>query len=107
MTNYPDKIYPDEKQLRKIEKWDVLKRPVIDLLSYIQPLWTFGETAFIRSGESVMYLQLHTVGWEGNEAIIEALQNNDLFWRLYWQKTERGGHYYFKFRPLRKTTFTY
>jgi hypothetical protein len=40
-------------------------------------------------------LELHTGGWSGNEEIISVLQNS-MFWVMYWQKSERGGHYYFE-----------
>lgn len=41
------------------------------------------------------YLELHTGGWLENEEIIEELIQS-FFWVLFWQKSERGGHYYFK-----------
>jgi len=40
-------------------------------------------------------LEIHTGGWSGHEEIIDELQCT-MFWFFYWQKSERGGHYYFK-----------
>lgn len=43
----------------------------------------------------MLHLELHTGGHSTNEGIIESLQKHEIFWNLWWQKTERGGHYYF------------
>jgi len=40
-------------------------------------------------------LELSTGGWSHNEDIIEDLQKYNFFWFIYWQKSERGGHYCF------------
>jgi len=50
-----------------------------------------------------MKLELHTGGWSGNEDIIEALKKS-YFWIFYWEKSVKGGHYYFTISSLKKTT---
>jgi len=49
-----------------------------------------------RSKNPILYVELHTGGFSANEDVIEALQDNMMFWLMWWWKTERGGHYYFK-----------
>jgi len=95
-----EKPYPTSEQLNKIKKWDIL-RDVNGLLDYIQLLWQYDDF-FILKGKNIKRLELHTGGWSGNEFIIYALQNNEnLFWPLYWEKSIRGGHYYFKIKPIK------
>ena len=41
-------------------------------------------------------LKIHTGGWSEHEYIIGKLEKT-MFWNLYWYRSERGGHYWFKF----------
>lgn len=41
------------------------------------------------------YWEISTGGWSGNEDIIEAMQDNQVFWSLHWLESRRGGHYKF------------
>lgn len=69
-----------------------------DPLSFIEVIndhWWNPEWGIKERGVKVVHLELHTGGYSDNEQLINELQNTD-FWRLYWVKTERGGHYYFK-----------
>ena len=40
-------------------------------------------------------LELMTGGWSDNEDIIQALEKNQMFWRLCWEESRRGGYYKF------------
>jgi hypothetical protein len=40
-------------------------------------------------------MELKTGGWSGNEDIINALQQNVVFWTKYWRTSKRGGFYAF------------
>ena len=93
--------YPSEKELKTIKEWDVLKKPVADLLEFIKSIWWTPDWGFKLKGKEVLRLELHTGGWSGNEDIIRALQDNLMFFTLYWQKTYRGGHYYFEIRKIK------
>ena len=86
--------YPTEEELEFIEKWDGQRLETF--LDYLETHWHWPDY-FKRSGKKVVRLELHTGGWSGNEDIIEALHGawNGMFWFLYWQKSTRGGHYYF------------
>ena len=61
------------------------------LLDVLEEVWWAGDWGFKHRGRKV---ELHTGGWSGNEEIIHWLQTT-MFWAFNWQKTVRGGHYYF------------
>jgi len=89
--------YPTEAELRRIREWRVDKKSMFDFLGYIKSLWWCAERGFVCKGKKVLKLELHTGGWSGNEDIIHALkENKSHFWFFYWQKSVRGGHYYFR-----------
>ena len=87
--------YPREDELKTISEWNTLERPVEELLDYIKHLWWMPDWGFKLSGKRILRLELHTGGWSGNEDIIVALQENFLFWALFWHKSIAGGHYWF------------
>jgi hypothetical protein len=62
------------------------------VLERLRAKWWMPEWGFIRKGGRV---ELHTGGWSGNEALIHKLQRS-LFWSMCWEKSVRGGHYYFR-----------
>lgn len=82
--------YPTEQQLVKIQNWQ--PQDYIGLINYIENIWEYKDEAFKYDGTN---LELHTLGWSGNEEIISALKKNT-FWFFNWQKSERGGHHYFR-----------
>ena len=95
-------IEPRETELVRIEEWDALK-DTPGLIEFVKHLWWMFDWG-IREYENT--IELHTGGWSGNEMIIEALQKNLMFWSLCWQKSERGGHYYFDLSRLIKNKET-
>ena len=88
--------YPTKQELKTIERWDLDKEPIEELLGYIEDLWCWPDWGYELKGKRILRLELHTGGWSGNESIIESLERNFVFWSLYWEKTTRGGHYYFR-----------
>jgi hypothetical protein len=101
--------YPTDKELESItdlagrlgEKGIALKFKLKELIETIEGLWAYADCGYFEYEEKdgKWSLQLSTAGWSGNESIIGALKPyplGTLFWVLYWQKSERGGHYYFK-----------
>lgn len=91
--------YPTEEFLGRIEKWDVLKGKNSALMKFIKRYWRYSSAGFWSEKEREGYgteYKISTGGWSGNEAIIEALKNNRLFWNLYWIQSRRGGHYIFE-----------
>jgi hypothetical protein len=61
----------------------------------IKCIWKYADCGYFKYDKTTRELELHTAGWSGNEEIISALEQNKFFYPLYWQKSERGGHYYF------------
>jgi hypothetical protein len=95
------KDYPTNKELKIIEDWDFTKQSVKNFLDFIKKIWNWANVGFYQlKGKRILRLELHTGGWSGNEDIIVAIQNNELFWLICWQKSVRGGHYYFRI-PLK------
>jgi len=85
--------YPTEEDLQFIREYKYSPDPE-ELLSFLESLWHWPSYIIRIEKEKKIYLELHTGGWSGNESIIDALSNT-MFWHIYWQKSERGGHYYF------------
>lgn len=94
--------YPDPKSLKQIEKWDVLKQGVPDLLDLIKENTNWFDWSISIKGKKVIRFEYHTGGWSGNEDVIDALRRNILFFRLFWQKSERGGHHYFRIFTIKE-----
>ena len=92
------KEYPEAKDLQKIREWDAI-RCAFELIKFIESI-SWCDAVKIK-GKRVWQVEFHTWGWSGNEDIIDALQENEMFFTLYWLKTCRGGHYYFKVRKLK------
>lgn len=88
--------YSTEEELKKIKEWDPLKDGIVNLIEYIRGRWEYANIGYFSlTGKRVLRLELHTGGWSGNEDIIHALRSN-IFWMTFWQRSLRGGHYYFK-----------
>lgn len=98
--------YPFEEELEKVEKWD-FKDPC-GLVEFISKIWHWPDFGFTKRfgfgwpiRKKVIKVILHTGGWSGNESIVSALEKNFMFWNLFWQSSERGGHYYFEI-PMKR-----
>ncbi len=76
-----------------IRRWDYTKQGFDTLIEFIRPLFT--EYGTIRGPNRLGNVYMATGGWSGNEDIIDALHRNVAFWGLSWQKSERGGAYWF------------
>ena len=90
--------------LEYIETYDCIKNPEpCDLIRAIKSMWKYADVGYFKYDKNTRILELHTAGWSDNEEIISSLEKNRFFWSLYWQKSERGGHYYFYILHLEKT----
>jgi hypothetical protein len=109
--SYPEEMfdthgYPLEAALNYIRNWGALRSEdglrlvfgkkfsqsdIRELLDYVKELWTYEDAYLEEDG----LLELHTLGWSGNEAIIEELKGT-ILWLMSWKGTMVGGHYYFK-----------
>ena len=99
MPEYIDgQKYPTKEDLKRIEEWDF--KDFSGLLDFIEECWWYSDWGFKKKGKKVIWLELHTGGWSGNEDIISAFQSNFICWSMSWLKTVKGGHYYFKYIPF-------
>lgn len=114
LVPYPEKLlddegYPTEEALDYIKNWCINYAPTEDeniktvmfgeyfdnpekideLICFIQKIWAYGGTVY--DGK---LLELHTVGWSGNEDIVRILINSNL-WVRKLRAQQTGGHYYF------------
>ena len=86
--------YPTDEELEIIRNYDCIQDP-LGLIDYIGSIWWTPSFGFKYSGKKNKKLELHTGGWSGNEEIIGELMGT-MFWIAFWEKSYRGGHYYFK-----------
>ena len=89
--------YPTKGELNIVRDWDFGKRSVEEFLQFIELNWNYADIGYYElSGKKVLRLRLSTGGWSGNESMINAIQDNFTFWMICWEKSVRGGHYYFR-----------
>ncbi len=93
--------YPDEASLKAIKEWDILKRGIQGLLDLVYENTNWADRQIYIRGKRVLHYYYSTGGWSGNEDVIDALHHNFTFWSLYWVRTTRGGHYYFRIKPVK------
>lgn len=92
--------YPTEDELRRIREWPCSETGITSLLDYVRGLWAYADWGWSERDYDVLKTSgrrynLSTAGWSGNESLIEALRENDIFWNLCWISNRRGGHYEF------------
>lgn len=96
--------YPTEEGLNYIKNWGfglidgefLLGSRYMDqefdtLIEYLKLIWYYNDAIVYEDG----LLEIHTLGWSGNEEIIQVLRNTTL-WMFKHKATQTGGHYYFR-----------
>lgn len=87
--------YPTTEFIEYVRHYDLLSSGYQELLHNLEDAinqhGTFRSTDLLKEKE----VYIATGGWSGNEEIISALHDNLLFWGICWQKSERGGAYWF------------
>ena len=87
-----DVRYPSEEELLRIRTWPAAEGH--ELMDYVRERWGYADAGYwarSETPESVTY-RLSTAGWSGNEDLVVALQENLLFWSMYWQSSRRNEH---------------
>lgn len=82
--------YPTEAFLEQVKEADATN--FHEFMALIKTQWEFANWGWRQDGD---IYRLSTGGWSGNEDIISAMQDNQMFWLMYWTRTSRGGHYIF------------
>lgn len=84
--------YPTEETLAFIRSARVDFRK---LLSFVHKAWqTPGDVEAWRTDDGLRF-RFVTLGWSGNEELIQALEDNKIFWFMCWQSSVRGGSFEF------------
>ncbi len=117
--------YPTEESLKAIKEWDLIEGDagvypkVHALLDFVEKLWSYPDRFCWNKTTNYSWvytefpsdrkykiksrkLYMSTGGWSGNESVIGALEQNFIFWAMYWWKHERGGHYWFEIPESKK-----
>lgn len=89
--------YPTDEELNRVRNWDLKAHSAHELVDYLSDIWWHEDIGVVVKGNTI---RLHTHGWSGNEDIISMLRQT-MFWFLFWEKSERGGHYTFKIRKIK------
>lgn len=86
--------YPTKVILGQISIWPLdSKDKVIELYELLKVLFKhYGSVERVGN-----FMQITTGGWSGNESVIDALQENVIFWTLYWESSHRGGMHVFRY----------
>lgn len=104
---FDDDGYPTKATLAEIREWSP-ERGYNRLMEFAREAWRYADAGYFRSQKNppeeaiVTYhdggtwYRIATAGWSGNESIIEALQDNAIFWLLCWFSSTRGGLYWFE-----------
>ena len=93
--------YPTQDALHLIENWPY--DDPVNWFDFIHEIWYASDWGWhsevvpheYREGRNVMRFDISTAGWSGNEAIIKAMQKNEMLWWIVWVQSRRGGHYIF------------
>ena len=107
--------YPTIEALDYIKNWQIiwdhdsnetkmghLRNDYQALIDYVKSIWYYDDAINQEDG----LVEIHTVGWSGNEEIIEELKKTQ-FWMMKHQATQTGGHYYFLLGDLFSSKYTY
>ena len=82
--------YPSEEDLQRIREWP--STDLDGLMEFVRSLWKYADWGWSQEGRR---FSISTAGWSGNEELIEAMQENFVFWALCWQSSRKGGHFEF------------
>lgn len=96
-----DEGYPSEEYIKFIKDWEPKVCPFHDLFNSFLSAWRYKTDAYKIHHDSkvngVTPVEFHTLGWSGNEEIINAIFENIYITHVFmrYRARETGGHYYF------------
>lgn len=95
--------YPTEEFISFLREWNCESPYSInDVLDMVEQAWEHRDLGFKRRRQrnGRQTIEMHTLGWSGNEEIIGAIISN--IWlthfKLQYFKWITGGHYYFRLK---------
>jgi len=101
IIKWDDDGYPTEESLGELKKAlndNDIKKAIDAFYDALEENFyteCCGLTKIEVRGEAINAWQYHTLGWSGNEDIIQVLQESFL-WDMFLERYDSGGHYYFK-----------
>lgn len=99
MLYFDEDGYPTEEVLKHIStvRLDQSHKEMLDL---VKNMWYYPDFVKVYEEEGDTYYRFATGGWSGNESLVNALQQNLLFWGMCWEMSKKGGVHVFKLKPL-------
>ena len=89
--------YPTEEEVARVAKFKFNSpNSFTEFMTYVKAIgkyWPQESFVWTQRGRT---FSISTGGWSGNEAILDAMERNMIFWMVCWQSHRRGGHYQFK-----------
>ncbi len=96
--------YPSKELLQSIKDFNGSSMNIMELVKTILENWNHGKMGYrLHKNYNGKYkLELHTLGWSGNEEIINEIINNIYLthFHMKYYQWKTGGHYYFEI-PIR------
>lgn len=91
--------YPKNELITTIRNYHPDQGNIIKMIYLICHNWYHGEDGYkiYMADDGMVKLELHTLGWSGNEDVIKEVLKNDFLTEgpMKYMRWERGGHYYF------------
>jgi len=95
LTDPEDSRYPSEEFLICLREEKEFVNNIENYIDIIEQVWYDSEYGFDYDSKN-RTLKLDTLGWSGNEDILEALSYNP-FWWMYHKDETACGHHVFRF----------
>jgi len=100
-----DNGYPSDEYLKFISDYTPETMPIMDFIQLICRNWNHGDYGYhlSRKYRGNYKFELHTLGWSGNEDIIDKIVDNIYLthFEMKYVSWRTGGHYYFEIIPTK------
>ena len=94
--------YPTDEFIEWIRTFDTIKNDPFIFIQIVLDNWYHGDYGWEiqRAYRGERKVLISTCGWSGNEDMLDALNENTIFWMVHFYSHQRGGHYVFKFKKF-------
>lgn len=108
-----DEGYPTKIELTRVRSWfdggeKLTRDRIITLAAYVRERWRYAEMGYWAENidkDGVVFYQISTGGWSGNESLMAELRDT-MFWFLCFESHFRGGHYTFTVKAWKESNAT-
>lgn len=84
--------YPTDDDLQRIREWG--HTDFTGLMQFVRERWKYADCGYWTQDDREYAIS--TGGWSGNEELLGAMRENQMFWLCCWVSSRRGGHYEFE-----------